>query len=137
MKQITTILLLLISLSGIGQALPSTSHTIKVKGSGGSGTTDTALIKSLISDSTKRFGIQDNLGLQDRSVDMQDHYFYLNNIADFDLNSGDYSSYFGEIYANKGGGRYVINIGTNPYFDLKLAKCAFVAFFQVVKFVDA
>jgi len=71
MKQITTILLLLISLSGIGQVSPPTSHTIKVKGSGGSGTTDTALIKSLISDSTKRFGIEDNLGLQDRSMDMQ------------------------------------------------------------------
>jgi len=39
MKQITTILLLLISLSGIGQVSPPTSHTIKVAGSGTSGGT--------------------------------------------------------------------------------------------------
>jgi len=39
MKQITTILLLLISLSGVGQVSPPTSHTIKVTGSGTSGGT--------------------------------------------------------------------------------------------------
>jgi len=78
MKQITTILLLLISLSGIGQVSPPASHTIKVKGSGGSGTTDTALIKSLISDSTKRFGIEDNLGLQDRLMDLNGHGLRIN-----------------------------------------------------------
>jgi len=75
MKQITTILLLLISLSGIGQVSPPTSHTIKVAGSGTSGgttkysTTEYGMLTDSATDGLYKFRVDTTvLESQERAV---------------------------------------------------------------------
>ncbi len=67
------------------------------RGGGGSGGITLPQLTDSLNGRIDKFGIQDNLGLQDRFVDMQKHYFSVDNSSSMDMTSRDASNNYANI----------------------------------------